>query len=112
MARALGEALVFSGLEAGELDVTFLASSDAAVAGLARVAVVFEVPELVVEAAAERGGAGDGSASRRACGEGNWGFHTPRPPWSIFAKMKRNFSQIVWIIFGVYMIPHIVSYLK
>lgn len=54
LARALGEALVFSGLEAGELDVTFLASGDAAVAELARVAVVFEVLELVVEAQAER----------------------------------------------------------
>lgn len=54
LARALSEALVFSGLEAGELDVTFLASSDAAVVELARFAVVFEVPELVVEAAVER----------------------------------------------------------
>ncbi len=58
LARALGEALVFSGLEAGELDVTFLASSDAAVVELARVAVVFEVPELVVQAAAERAAPG------------------------------------------------------
>ena len=54
LARALGEALVFSGLEAGELDVTFLASSDVAVVELARVAVVFEVPERVAEAAVER----------------------------------------------------------
>lgn len=54
LARALGEALVFSGLEAGELDVTFLASGDAVVAELARVAVVFEVPERIVEAAVER----------------------------------------------------------
>lgn len=58
LARALGEALVFSGLEAGELDVTFLASSDAAVVEIARVAVVFEVPELVVEAAVERAAPG------------------------------------------------------
>lgn len=54
LARALGEALVFSGLEAGELDVTFLASGDTVVAELARVAVVFEVPERIVEAAVER----------------------------------------------------------
>ncbi|MDZ4394854.1 SseB family protein [Cypionkella sp.] len=58
LARALGEALVFSGLEAGELDVTFLASADAAVVALARVAVVFEVPEMVVEAAVERAAPG------------------------------------------------------
>ena len=58
LARALSEALVFSGLEAGELDVAFLASSDVAVAELARVAVVFEVPELVVQAAVERAAPG------------------------------------------------------
>ena len=58
LARALSEALVFSGIEAGELDVTFLASGDAAVVELARVALVFEVPELVVEAAVERAAPG------------------------------------------------------
>ncbi|WP_426035086.1 SseB family protein [Cypionkella sp. TWP1-2-1b2] len=65
LARALSEALVFSGLEAGELDVTFLASSDAAVVELARVAVVFEVPELVVEDTIERAAPGmDGKPPR------------------------------------------------
>lgn len=65
LARALGEALVFSGLEAGELDVTFLAASDAVVAELARVAVVFEVPDLVIEAAVERAAPGmDGKPPR------------------------------------------------
>lgn len=65
LARALGEALVFSGLDAGELDVTFLASGDAVVAELARVAVVFEVPERVVEAAVERAAPGmDGKPPR------------------------------------------------
>ena len=58
LARALSEALVFSGIEAGELDVTFLASGDAAVVELARVAVVFEVPEPVVEATVERAAPG------------------------------------------------------
>ena len=58
LARALSEALVFSGIEAGELDVTFLASCDAAVVELARVAVVFEVPEPVVEATVERAAPG------------------------------------------------------
>ena len=65
LARALGEALVFSGLEAGELDVTFLASGDAAVAELARVAVVFEVPERVAEAKAERAAPGMGDQPPR-----------------------------------------------
>ena len=65
LARALGEALVFSGLDAGELDVTFLASGDAVVAELARVAVVFEVPERAVEAAVERAAPGmDGKPPR------------------------------------------------
>ncbi len=45
LARALAEALAFSGIEAGELDVTFLASDDPALNELARVAQVFEVPE-------------------------------------------------------------------
>ncbi|GLS85147.1 hypothetical protein GCM10010873_16930 [Cypionkella aquatica] len=58
LARALGEALVFSGLEAGELDVTFLASSEAVVAELSRVAVVFEVPDLAVEAPLQRAAPG------------------------------------------------------
>ncbi|MFC3180119.1 SseB family protein [Cypionkella sinensis] len=65
LARALGEALVFSGLEAGELDVTFLAAGDAAVAELARVAVVFEVPERVAEAKAERAAPGMGDQPPR-----------------------------------------------
>lgn len=65
LARALGEALVFSGLEAGELDVTFLAAGDAAVAELARVAVVFEVPERVAEAKAVRAAPGMGDQPPR-----------------------------------------------
>ena len=65
LARALGEALVFSGLEAGQVDVTFLASGDAAVAELARVAVVFEVPERVAEAKAERAAPGMGDQPPR-----------------------------------------------
>ncbi|WP_054006149.1 SseB family protein [Cypionkella psychrotolerans] len=65
LARALSEALVFSGLEAGELDVTFLSSGDAAVVELARVAIVFEVPELVAQAAVERAAPGmDGKPPR------------------------------------------------
>ncbi len=44
LARAIAEALKFSGLEAGELDVTFLTSDDPVLQALARVAVVFEVP--------------------------------------------------------------------
>ncbi len=44
LARALGEALQFSGVDLGEIDVTFLASSDPAVPHIARAAQVFAVP--------------------------------------------------------------------
>ncbi len=45
LARAIGEALVFSGVEAGELDVTFLSATDPAAEALARVALRFDLPE-------------------------------------------------------------------
>ena len=54
LARSVAEALAFSGLDAGELDVTFLEGDAAAVASLARVAVVFEVPERAVVETLER----------------------------------------------------------
>jgi hypothetical protein len=44
MARAMGEALVFSGVEAGELDVVFLAAGSAAARAMARVGLRFELP--------------------------------------------------------------------
>lgn len=44
LARAVAEALAFSGLAAGELDVTFLAGEDPACAALARVARAFDLP--------------------------------------------------------------------
>lgn len=44
LARAAAEALTFSGIEAGEMDVTFLASGDAATAALARVARRYDLP--------------------------------------------------------------------
>lgn len=44
LARAMREALVFSGVEAGALDVVFLASGDAAAVAMARVGLVFELP--------------------------------------------------------------------
>lgn len=50
LARAAREALVFSGIEAGEIDVTFLASADAAVPALARAALRFDLPVPEVEA--------------------------------------------------------------
>ena len=43
LVRATGEALVFSGLDAGEVDVAFLATGDAMVAALARVALRFDM---------------------------------------------------------------------
>lgn len=45
LAGAVNEALVFSGLEAGALDVTFLSDSDPMAADLARVALRFDLPE-------------------------------------------------------------------
>ncbi|MDJ0823121.1 MAG: SseB family protein [Paracoccaceae bacterium] len=45
LARAIQEALVFSGLEAGALDVVFLADSDPITAQLARHALRFDLPD-------------------------------------------------------------------
>ncbi|KMK68657.1 SseB family protein [Puniceibacterium sp. IMCC21224] len=45
LARAINEALVFSGIEAGALDVVFLADSDPLTARLARVGLRFDLPE-------------------------------------------------------------------
>lgn len=45
LARAVNEALVFSGIEAGALDVVFLADSDPVTARLARVGLRFDLPE-------------------------------------------------------------------
>ncbi len=44
LAGAVREALVFSGIEAGELDVVFLRSEDPAAAALARVGLRFDLP--------------------------------------------------------------------
>ena len=44
LARAAAEALTFSGVEAGEMDVTFLGPQDAALAAMARVALRFDLP--------------------------------------------------------------------
>lgn len=53
LARAAGEALTFSGIEAGEMDVAFLDAEDPALEALARVALRFDlpVPEALTEAA-------------------------------------------------------------
>ena len=45
LARAVQEALIFSGLDAGEIDVTFLASNDPSAASLAKVGLRFDLPE-------------------------------------------------------------------
>lgn len=45
LARAMREALVFSGVEAGELDVVFLRADDPAARAMARVALRFDLPE-------------------------------------------------------------------
>jgi hypothetical protein len=44
LARAMGEALVFSGIEAGELDVAFLRLGDPAVEAMGRVGLRFDLP--------------------------------------------------------------------
>ena len=44
LARAIAEALRFSGLEAGEIDVTFVAGTDPVVKHLARSGILFEFP--------------------------------------------------------------------
>ena len=44
LARAMNEALVFSGIEAGELDVVFLRAGDPAAQAMARVALRFDLP--------------------------------------------------------------------
>jgi hypothetical protein len=46
LARAVGEALTFSGVEAGELDVAFFRASDTAVARMAKVGLRFDLPEV------------------------------------------------------------------
>ena len=50
LARAANEALTFSGVEAGEMDVTFLAEGDTGLAALAQVALRFDLPHPEVTA--------------------------------------------------------------
>jgi hypothetical protein len=45
LARAVGDALTFSGIEAGSLDVGFFRASDPVAARLARVGLRFDLPE-------------------------------------------------------------------
>lgn len=45
LTRAASEALIFSGVEAGEMDVTFLAADLPVVARMARVALQFDLPQ-------------------------------------------------------------------
>ena len=45
LANAMNEALVFSGIEAGSIDVSFFKSSDAMAAKLAKVGLRFDLPE-------------------------------------------------------------------
>lgn len=47
LAAELGEALTFSGIDAGEIDLVFLAASDPVSARLARVGLRFDLPEAV-----------------------------------------------------------------
>lgn len=47
LAKAVNEALVFSGIEAGAVDVGFFAASDPVTAQLARVGLRFDLPEVM-----------------------------------------------------------------
>jgi hypothetical protein len=49
LARAMNEALVFSGIEAGVLDVVFLASGSPAAVAIARVGLRFDLPQPEVQ---------------------------------------------------------------
>lgn len=49
LARAMNEALVFSGIEAGELDVVFLTSGSPAATAMAKVALRFDLPVPTVQ---------------------------------------------------------------
>ena len=49
LARAMNEALVFSGVEAGELDVVFLRAGEPAAQAMARVALRFDLPAPEVQ---------------------------------------------------------------
>ena len=46
LARSIQEALVFSGLEMGELDVTFMRATEPAAAKLAKVGLRFDLPQI------------------------------------------------------------------
>lgn len=49
LARAAGEALTFSGIEAGEMDVGFFAASDPVAAKLSRVGLRFDLPQTATD---------------------------------------------------------------
>jgi len=53
VAEAMSEALLFSGIEAGRLDITFLLARDASVSRFAKVGLAFEIPELILPKASE-----------------------------------------------------------
>lgn len=58
LAQAACEALVFSGVEAGEMDVAFLASGDPAAVSMARVALRFDLAVAVAAPAEVKAGPG------------------------------------------------------
>jgi hypothetical protein len=64
LAAAVGEAMTFSGVEAGVLDVAFLAADDPALARLARVGLRFDLPQVVMPAAAAAPGMDPGKPPR------------------------------------------------
>lgn len=63
LAQAAAEALAFSGIDAGEMDVTFLAGDDPATAAMARVALRFDLPEPVKVQLADRPAPGSDPAN-------------------------------------------------
>jgi len=70
LAKAAGEALTFSGIEAGAMDVGFFAASDPITASLARVGLRFDLPQPALEAEPARKPPGsDPDAPPRSCAE-------------------------------------------
>lgn len=76
-ARAAAEALRFSGLEAGEMDVTFLDSSSEAARAMARVALRLDLANAAAEAQAEA--EAEAQASAPAAPQGP-GMNPEKPP--------------------------------
>jgi hypothetical protein len=80
LARLVGEALSFSGLEAGTLDVGFFRSDDPMAPRLVRAGLMFDLPDLQDPQAGRPWRRAPIRTGRRACGEGGSEGPAPRAP--------------------------------